>query len=251
MAAKLSPEETRRYARHLVLKGMGGAGQQKLKAARALVIGAGGLGSPVIAYLAAAGIGMLGVIDDDEVALSNLQRQIVHGMGDLGRSKAASVGDFVASLNPHVAFRAQVEPFVPAIGDAIHQAVSIATASTFVVGVAASPLAALLVMGLKEVPMRAEEPAGTADRRPERVAADRLCDCVRSRRINVANGDLHPLGSQRQCYRAANARGAAGDDRLLSFKFSKLRMCHEPYLRPKQHGDHIATKTYKSIEIYV
>jgi len=109
MAAKLSPEETRRYARHLVLKGMGGAGQQKLKAARALVIGAGGLGSPVIAYLAAAGIGMLGVIDDDEVALSNLQRQIVHGMGDLGRSKAASAGDFVASLNPHVAFRAQVE----------------------------------------------------------------------------------------------------------------------------------------------
>jgi molybdopterin/thiamine biosynthesis adenylyltransferase len=105
----LSSEETRRYARHLVLKGMGGAGQQKLKAARVLVIGAGGLGSPAIAYLAAAGVGALGVVDDDEVALSNLQRQIVHGSDDLGRSKAESAGNFVAALNPHVGFRAHVD----------------------------------------------------------------------------------------------------------------------------------------------
>jgi molybdopterin/thiamine biosynthesis adenylyltransferase len=109
MAIRLAQEETRRYARHLVLKGMGGAGQQKLKAARVLVIGAGGLGSPAIAYLAAAGIGTLGVVDDDRVALSNLQRQVVHGEADLGRSKAESAGGFVARLNPHVQFHAHVE----------------------------------------------------------------------------------------------------------------------------------------------
>jgi molybdopterin/thiamine biosynthesis adenylyltransferase len=113
MAIRLAQEETRRYARHLVLKGMGGAGQQKLKAARVLVIGAGGLGSPAIAYLAAAGIGTLGVVDDDRVALSNLQRQVVHGEADLGRSKAESAGGFVARLNPHVQFHAHVEHLAP------------------------------------------------------------------------------------------------------------------------------------------
>jgi molybdopterin/thiamine biosynthesis adenylyltransferase len=113
VAVTLAPEETRRYARHLVLKGMGGVGQQKLKAARVLVIGAGGLGSPAIAYLAAAGIGTLGVVDDDTVALSNLQRQVVHGGADLGRSKAESAGGFVARLNPHVSFRAHVERLTP------------------------------------------------------------------------------------------------------------------------------------------
>jgi molybdopterin/thiamine biosynthesis adenylyltransferase len=111
MALTLSPEETRRYARHLVLKGMGGAGQQKLKAARVLVVGAGGLGSPAIAYLAAAGIGTLGVVDDDRVGLSNLQRQVVHATGDIGRPKAESAGDFVVALNPHVNFRAHVARF--------------------------------------------------------------------------------------------------------------------------------------------
>jgi molybdopterin/thiamine biosynthesis adenylyltransferase len=99
----LSPEETRRYARHLVLKGMGGAGQQALKQARVLVVGAGGLGSPVIAYLAAAGVGTLGIIDNDSVSLSNLQRQVLHTTAGIGRSKVASAGDFAEALNPHVA----------------------------------------------------------------------------------------------------------------------------------------------------
>lgn len=98
----LSPEEARRYARHLVLKGIGGPGQQKLKAARVLLIGAGGLGSPVIAYLAAAGIGRLGVVDHDQVALSNLQRQIVHDSTSIGAGKAESAARFVRNLNPHV-----------------------------------------------------------------------------------------------------------------------------------------------------
>jgi molybdopterin/thiamine biosynthesis adenylyltransferase len=98
----LSPDETRRYARHLVLKDIGGAGQQKLKAARVAVIGAGGLGSPVIAYLAAAGVGTIGVVDNDSVSISNLQRQIVHRTEDVGVGKAANAGRFVAAMNPHV-----------------------------------------------------------------------------------------------------------------------------------------------------
>lgn len=103
MTGALTPEETRRYARHIVLKGFGGDGQQKLRSARVAVIGAGGLGSPVIAYLAAAGIGTLVVIDDDTVSLSNLQRQIVHRMDDIETPKAHSAARFVAALNPNVA----------------------------------------------------------------------------------------------------------------------------------------------------
>lgn len=98
----LSPDETRRYARHLVLKDIGGAGQQKLKAARVAVVGAGGLGSPVIAYLAAAGVGTIGVIDNDSVSISNLQRQIVHRTEDVGVGKAVNAGRFVAAMNPYV-----------------------------------------------------------------------------------------------------------------------------------------------------
>jgi molybdopterin/thiamine biosynthesis adenylyltransferase len=98
----LTPDETRRYARHLVLKDIGGAGQQALKAARVAVIGAGGLGSPVIAYLAAAGVGTIGVVDHDHVSLSNLQRQIVHRTEDVGAGKAANAGRFVAAMNPFV-----------------------------------------------------------------------------------------------------------------------------------------------------
>ena len=105
----LAPEEIERYARHLVLREVGGPGQAKLKAARVLVIGAGGLGAPLIQYLAAAGIGTLGVVDDDTVSLSNLQRQVIHGTPDLGRPKVESAADAVARLNPHVRFVAHPE----------------------------------------------------------------------------------------------------------------------------------------------
>jgi molybdopterin-synthase adenylyltransferase len=97
-----SPEEIERYARHIVLHGIGGPGQQKIKAARALVVGAGGLGCPLLQYLAAAGIGEIGIIDDDKVALSNLQRQVLHGTGDIGRTKVLSARDAILRLNPHV-----------------------------------------------------------------------------------------------------------------------------------------------------
>jgi molybdopterin/thiamine biosynthesis adenylyltransferase len=102
----LSSDETKRYARHLVLRGIGGEGQQKLKNARVLVVGAGGLGSPAIAYLAAAGVGMLGVIDDDEVSISNLQRQVIHTTASMGTHKVDSAGAFVNALNPHVVYEA-------------------------------------------------------------------------------------------------------------------------------------------------
>jgi len=100
----LSPDELERYARHIVLREVGGPGQQQLKAARVLVIGAGGLGSPLILYLAAAGVGTIGVVDDDDVSLSNLQRQILHTTGQIGQSKLASATAAVAQLNPHVRF---------------------------------------------------------------------------------------------------------------------------------------------------
>jgi molybdopterin/thiamine biosynthesis adenylyltransferase len=100
----LSPEEIKRYSRHIVLRGVGGDGQQKLKAARVLVIGAGGLGSPVIAYLAAAGVGTLGVVDHDTVSISNLQRQMIHQTAGVGVPKAESAARFVSDLNEHVQF---------------------------------------------------------------------------------------------------------------------------------------------------
>jgi len=98
----LTPEEIERYKRHLVLREVGGQGQQKIKAARVLVIGAGGLGSPLLMYLAAAGVGTLGVIDDDRVSLDNLQRQIVHDTPHVGASKVDSARATIARLNPHV-----------------------------------------------------------------------------------------------------------------------------------------------------
>ncbi len=97
-----TPEEIERYARHIVLRGVGGPGQQRLKAARVLVIGAGGLGAPLLHYLAAAGVGHIGIVDDDAVALSNLQRQVVHGTADIGRPKVESAAAAIARLNPHV-----------------------------------------------------------------------------------------------------------------------------------------------------
>jgi len=99
--AHLNPDEVARYARHIVLAEIGGAGQQRLKAARVLVIGAGGLGSPVLSYLAAAGVGLLGVIDDDEVSLSNLQRQILHDTNNVGMAKTESAARALNRLNPH------------------------------------------------------------------------------------------------------------------------------------------------------
>ncbi|HLL27223.1 MAG TPA: molybdopterin-synthase adenylyltransferase MoeB [Xanthobacteraceae bacterium] len=105
----LSAEEIERYARHIVLHEVGGPGQQKLKAARVLVVGAGGIGSPALLYLAAAGVGKLTVIDDDQVSLSNLQRQVLHGTPDLGRPKAESAADAIERLNPHVEVVARLE----------------------------------------------------------------------------------------------------------------------------------------------
>jgi adenylyltransferase/sulfurtransferase len=98
----LTHEEIERYKRHLVLREVGGQGQQKLKAARVLVVGAGGLGSPVLLYLAAAGVGTLGIIDDDVVSLDNLQRQIAHDTAHVGAPKVESARDAIARLNPHV-----------------------------------------------------------------------------------------------------------------------------------------------------
>ncbi len=97
-----SDEELERYARHIILHDVGGAGQQKLKNARVLVIGAGGLGSPVLMYLAAAGVGTLGVIDDDVVSLSNLQRQIVHKTENIGEPKVKSAARTLKALNPDI-----------------------------------------------------------------------------------------------------------------------------------------------------
>jgi molybdopterin-synthase adenylyltransferase len=98
----LSSDEVERYARHIVLRGVGGPGQNKLKNARVLVIGAGGLGSPLIQYLAASGVGLIAIVDDDIVSLSNLQRQIVHTTDDIGRMKVDSAAAAIARLNPHV-----------------------------------------------------------------------------------------------------------------------------------------------------
>ena len=98
----LSADELERYARHIVLREIGGPGQQKLKAARVLVVGAGGLGTPVLFYLAAAGVGTLGIADDDTVSLSNLQRQVLHGTNAVGMPKTESAKEALARLNPHV-----------------------------------------------------------------------------------------------------------------------------------------------------
>jgi adenylyltransferase/sulfurtransferase len=98
----LSAEELERYARHIVLREVGGPGQQALRNARVLVVGAGGLGAPVLLYLAAAGVGTLGVVDDDTVSLSNLQRQVIHGTGDVDHPKVDSAAAAITRLNPHV-----------------------------------------------------------------------------------------------------------------------------------------------------
>ena len=102
----LSADELERYARHIVLREVGGPGQAALKQASVLVIGAGGLGAPALMYLAAAGVGTLGVVDDDIVSLSNLQRQIIHATPDIGKRKVDSAAEQIYALNPHVNFEA-------------------------------------------------------------------------------------------------------------------------------------------------
>ena len=108
----LSSPEIERYARHIVLREIGGPGQNRLKGARALVIGAGGLGAPVIQYLAAAGVGAIGIADDDVVSLSNLQRQVLFATADIGAGKVERAGAAVAALNPHV----RIEPHPVRVG---------------------------------------------------------------------------------------------------------------------------------------
>ncbi len=100
----LTDAQLDRYARHIVLKEIGGPGQARLLASTVALIGAGGIGSPALLYLAAAGVGRLRLIDDDAVSLDNLQRQVLFGSGDVGRGKSAIAGEVVARLNPDVAF---------------------------------------------------------------------------------------------------------------------------------------------------
>ena len=104
-AAELTAEELVRYSRHVILPQVGLLGQRRLKAARVAVVGAGGLGSPALLYLAAAGVGTLGIIDDDVVDASNLQRQVIHGQADLGRPKVDSAAAAIAEVNPNVEVR--------------------------------------------------------------------------------------------------------------------------------------------------
>ena len=99
---QLTNDEISRYSRHIIIPTIGELGQRRLKNARVLVIGAGGLGSPTILYLAAAGVGTIGIVDFDTVEVSNLQRQVIHGTGDIGRTKLDSARDSVAALNPLV-----------------------------------------------------------------------------------------------------------------------------------------------------
>ena len=101
-ADELTIDEVRRYSRHLIIPDVGMTGQKRLKNAKVLVIGAGGLGSPALLYLAAAGVGTLGIIDDDVVDESNLQRQVIHGQSDIDKPKVTSAAESVAEINPYV-----------------------------------------------------------------------------------------------------------------------------------------------------
>ena len=102
MSEPFSAEDIDRYARHLVLREIGGPGQQKLRVAKVLMVGAGGLGSPAALYLAAAGVGVLGLVDSDTVALSNLQRQVLFATADVGRLKVDAAAEHLSALNPQV-----------------------------------------------------------------------------------------------------------------------------------------------------
>ncbi len=119
MSEAWTREEIARYARHFVLPGVGEAGQRKLKASRVLVIGAGGLGSPVLFYLAAAGVGRIGLVESDAVEPSNLNRQILFTEADVGRSKAEVARERLLALNPHIDVRAYPERFTPELAERI------------------------------------------------------------------------------------------------------------------------------------
>lgn len=106
-------DEVERYARHLVLAEIGGPGQQRLKASSVLLVGAGGVGAPAALYLAAAGVGRLGLIDEDAVALSNLQRQVLFATDDVGRPKVEVAAARLGALNPHVAIEPLIERITP------------------------------------------------------------------------------------------------------------------------------------------
>jgi molybdopterin/thiamine biosynthesis adenylyltransferase/rhodanese-related sulfurtransferase len=110
----LTHEEIRRYSRHLIMPQVGMAGQRQLKAASVLIVGLGGLGSPQAMYLAAAGVGRLGLVDDDTVALSNLQRQVIHGTGNVGRAKLESAAERLRDLNPNI----QIDTYPVRLGSA-------------------------------------------------------------------------------------------------------------------------------------
>src|SRR6187431_2919688 len=101
-AAELSKDEVARYSRHLIIPDVGMTGQKRLKNAKVLVVGAGGLGSPALLYLAAAGVGTLGIVDFDVVDESNLQRQVIHGQSDVGKPKAVSAQESITEINPLV-----------------------------------------------------------------------------------------------------------------------------------------------------
>jgi molybdopterin/thiamine biosynthesis adenylyltransferase len=117
--SQFSEEEVERYARHLVLREIGGPGQQRLKAARVLIVGAGGLGAPAALYLAAAGVGVIGLADPDVVALSNLQRQVIYTTEDIGRAKVDRAADRLGELNPHVEIEAHSVAVTPDNADSV------------------------------------------------------------------------------------------------------------------------------------
>lgn len=105
MGETFTQDQLERYARHIVMREIGGPGQRRLRGAKVLVVGAGGLGSPALIYLAAAGVGTIGIVDDDVVSLSNLQRQVIHPTDRIGTPKSESARDAIKALNPHVQVR--------------------------------------------------------------------------------------------------------------------------------------------------
>lgn len=130
MPGPLEDAELERYTRHILLKEVGGAGQAKLKAAHVLIVGAGGLGAPMVQYLAAAGVGRITLVDDDEVALSNLQRQTIYRADRLGAPKVTEARSFVAALNPGVELQARAEKFTAENGPALIEAADVVADGT-------------------------------------------------------------------------------------------------------------------------